>query len=100
MECLKGRNRKNKKIILKIIIGIAHRDLKPENILCVYLDRVSPVKLCDLDLASKTFLHVNVNSITTPELQSPVGSAEFMAPEVVDAFIGEALTYDKRCDLW
>jgi len=80
--------------------GIAHRDLKPENILCVYPDRVSPVKLCDLDLASKTFLHINVNSITTPELQSPVGSAEFMAPEVVDAFIGEALTYDKRCDLW
>jgi len=33
-------------------------------------------------------------------LQSPVGSAEFMAPEVVDAFVGEALSYDKRCDLW
>lgn len=80
--------------------GIAHRDLKPENILCVYPDRVSPVKLCDLDLASKTFLNINLNSITTPELQSPVGSAEFMAPEVVDAFIGESLTYDKRCDLW
>jgi MAP kinase interacting serine/threonine kinase len=80
--------------------GIAHRDLKPENILCVHRERVSPVKLCDLDLASKTFLQINVNSITTPELQSPVGSAEFMAPEVVDAFIGEALTYDKRCDLW
>src|SRR5690242_13711416 len=23
-----------------------------------------------------------------------------MAPEVVDAFVGEALTYDKRCDMW
>ncbi|KFD49514.1 LOW QUALITY PROTEIN: hypothetical protein M514_09625 [Trichuris suis] len=29
-----------------------------------------------------------------------VGSAEFMAPEVVDAFMGEKLSYDKRCDLW
>ena len=29
-----------------------------------------------------------------------VGSAEFMAPEVVDAFVGESLKYDKRCDLW
>jgi Protein kinase domain len=29
-----------------------------------------------------------------------VGSAEFMAPEVVDLFVGESNYYDKRCDLW
>jgi MAP kinase interacting serine/threonine kinase len=29
-----------------------------------------------------------------------VGSAEFMAPEVVEAFVGESTSYDKRCDLW
>lgn len=29
-----------------------------------------------------------------------VGSAEFMAPEVVEAFTGDASSYDKRCDLW
>lgn len=29
-----------------------------------------------------------------------VGSAEFMAPEVVDLFVGEANYYNKRCDLW
>lgn len=23
-----------------------------------------------------------------------------MAPEVVDAFVGESLKYDKRCDMW
>lgn len=81
--------------------GIAHRDLKPENILCTRTDSVCPVKLCDLDLASKIMLHhYHSNSVTTPELQSPVGSAEFMAPEVVDAFVGESLSYDKRCDLW
>lgn len=58
--------------------GIAHRDVKPENVLCVEPDRVSPVKLCDLDLASKSHsVHKAAHSshrhnITTPELQSPV----------------------------
>ncbi|VDO26789.1 unnamed protein product [Onchocerca flexuosa] len=83
--------------------GIAHRDVKPENVLCSDIDRVSPVKICDLDLASKASLPspprlTNVNS--EPDLASPVGSAEFMAPEVVDAFVGDALKYDKRCDMW
>lgn len=81
--------------------GIAHRDLKPENILCARTDTICPVKLCDLDLASKIMVHhYHHDSVTTPELQSPVGSAEFMAPEVVDAYVGESLSYDKRCDLW
>lgn len=59
--------------------------MKPENVLCSDVDRVSPVKLCDLDLASKASPAspprlTNVNS--EPDLASPVGSAEFMAPEV------------------
>lgn len=82
--------------------GVAHRDIKPENILCTDLDRVSPVKLCDLDLASKP--HPKTRSLPSvnsePNLASPVGSAEFMAPEVVDTFVGDALKYDKRCDMW
>lgn len=101
-------------------LGIAHRDVKPENILCTEPDRVSPVKLCDLDLASKPHiskrgLRTNLNSTggsenaiskslpiryTDPELKSPVGSAEFLAPEVVDTFVGESLKYDKKCDVW
>lgn len=82
--------------------GIAHRDVKPENILCTEPDHVSPVKLCDLDLASRpSKQEVQMSQSTMePDLASPVGSAEFMAPEVVDAFCGDALKYDKRCDMW
>lgn len=82
--------------------GIAHRDLKPENILCVYPDKLSPVKICDFDLSSGIMFNSDraASPLSTPQLQSPVGSAEFMAPEVVDAFQGISSSYDKRCDLW
>jgi len=95
--------------------GIAHRDIKPENILCANDPAANsgsflPVKLCDFDLCSAVY-----QTITTPKLQSPVGSVEYMAPEVVEAFTFDMdffdydsddesedleLTYDKRCDLW
>jgi MAP kinase interacting serine/threonine kinase len=60
------------------------------------------VKLCDLDLASKPSHSVQLFSdgCEEPDLVSPVGSAEFMAPEVVAAFVGDPLKYDKRCDMW
>jgi len=84
--------------------GIAHRDLKPENVLCVYEDQLCPVKLCDFDLGSGIKFNSQLNSpISTPALLTPVGSAEFMAPEVVEAFMDDSerdLVYDKRCDLW
>ncbi|MEQ2292656.1 MAP kinase-interacting serine/threonine-protein kinase 1, partial [Ameca splendens] len=80
--------------------GIAHRDLKLENILCEYTDRVSPVKICDFDLGSGVKLSSACTPITTPELTTPCGSAEYMAPEVVEAFTDETSFYDKRCDLW
>lgn len=82
--------------------GIAHRDLKPENILCVNTDTICPIKICDFDLGSGINFTTDVSeSIATPQLMTPVGSAEFMAPEVVDLFVGEReRSYDKRCDLW
>ncbi|XP_017847302.1 uncharacterized protein LOC108603216 isoform X2 [Drosophila busckii] len=81
--------------------GIAHRDLKPENILCVKPDSLCPIKICDFDLGSGIKFTTDVSSpAATPQLLTPVGSAEFMAPEVVDLFVGEANYYDKRCDLW
>lgn len=80
--------------------GIAHRDLKPANILCETEDKVSPVKICDFDLASGCRTGM-LETIRTPELSSPVGSAEYMAPEVVDTFVfEESHSYDKRCDIW
>uniref|UniRef100_H3CMC2 non-specific serine/threonine protein kinase n=1 Tax=Tetraodon nigroviridis TaxID=99883 RepID=H3CMC2_TETNG len=80
--------------------GIAHRDLKLENILCEHTDQVSPVKICDFDLGSGVKLSSAYTPITTPELTTPCGSAEYMAPEVVEVFTDEASFYDKRCDLW
>ena len=84
--------------------GIAHRDLKPENVLCVYEDQLCPVKICDFDLGSGIKFNSQLTSpISTPALLTPVGSAEFMAPEVVEAFMDDSerdLAYDKRCDLW
>ncbi|XP_006897991.1 PREDICTED: MAP kinase-interacting serine/threonine-protein kinase 2 [Elephantulus edwardii] len=80
--------------------GMAHRDLKPENILCVHPNQVSPVKICDFDLGSGIKLNGDCSPISTPELLTPCGSAEYMAPEVVEAFSEEASIYDKRCDLW
>ena len=60
-----------------------------------------PVKICDFDLGSGVVVNSkDVSPITTPELQTPVGSAEFMAPEVVDVWQDQAWSYDKRCDLW
>ncbi|XP_077973204.1 MAP kinase-interacting serine/threonine-protein kinase 1-like isoform X2 [Styela clava] len=80
--------------------GIAHRDLKPANILCENSEKVSPVKICDFDLASGCHSSLR-DPVRTPELSSPVGSAEYMAPEVVDAFVFEdTISYDKRCDIW
>ncbi|NXK74174.1 MKNK2 kinase, partial [Amazona guildingii] len=45
-------------------------------------------------------LNGDCSPISTPELLTPCGSAEYMAPEVVEAFNEEASIYDKRCDLW
>jgi MAP kinase interacting serine/threonine kinase len=81
--------------------GIAHRDLKPENILCEKWDEVVPIRICDFDLASGIPVSGSEkDSCKTPELLTPVGSAEYMAPEVVDAWVGESFSYDKKCDLW
>jgi len=86
--------------------GIAHRDIKPDNVLCLNANSPCPVKLCDFDLCSQP---VSMDSSNTPQLMTPVGSLEYMAPEVVDTFIYDdcdededniTLTYNKKCDIW
>eukprot|EP00124_Ichthyophonus_hoferi_P002407 Ihof_evm2s163 gene=Ihof_evmTU2s163 len=74
--------------------GIAHRDLKPENILCVEEDTPYPCKVADFGLSNVA------TAATTPALQTPVGTAQFMAPEVVDVEFGDCLSYTKKCDIW
>ena len=88
--------------------GIAHRDVKPDNVLCASLEDTENVKLCDFDLCSDP-----AYTLTTPSLSTPVGSLEYMAPEVVNTFIDdddddeydedfddESLRYNKKCDTW
>lgn len=60
------------------------------------------MRICDFDLS---FIVASGGStqatpVSTPMLHTPVGSAEFMAPEVVDMFLGEEFSYNKMCDLW
>merc|ERR1712106_1236564 len=81
--------------------GIAHRDIKPDNVLCVNTNSPCPVKLCDFDLCSPVSIEVS-----TPQLLTPVGSLEYMAPEVVETFMMDdyddydEISYNKKCDLW
>jgi len=81
--------------------GVAHRDIKPDNVLCVNQNSPCPVKLCDFDLCSSVSIEVS-----TPQLLTPVGSLEYMAPEVVEAFMiddyddDEEISYNKKCDMW
>merc|ERR1711892_37551 len=83
--------------------GIAHRDIKPDNVLCVNNNSPCPVKLCDFDLCSSVSMEVS-----TPQLLTPVGSLEYMAPEVLEAFMvddyddddEEEISYNKKCDIW
>lgn len=81
--------------------GIAHRDIKPANILLSDPYTLEGAKLCDFDLASRAKTAHEVRGEIC--MTSPVGSAEFMAPEVVRAFCAmddERVKYDQKCDMW
>eukprot|EP00037_Helgoeca_nana_P027792 m.321759 g.321759 ORF g.321759 m.321759 type:complete len:495 (-) comp27594_c3_seq5:93-1577(-) len=76
--------------------GIAHRDLKPQNILCSSDKHASPAKLCDFNLG-----HAAKDGSQSPVItRDPVGTPDYMSPEVIRQQQGEDITYNKSCDVW
>ncbi|CAE7299572.1 CPK3 [Symbiodinium natans] len=103
--------------------GVCHRDLKPENVLLVRKLgelRDPPMRLADFGLARQIkahkrnlcdqISHVKSRASDTsfhdaPPLHSFVGTAEYMAPEVMAVLNSHVFhvggkSYDFRCDLW
>uniref|UniRef100_A0A8C7BFT4 Citron Rho-interacting kinase n=1 Tax=Neovison vison TaxID=452646 RepID=A0A8C7BFT4_NEOVI len=73
-------------------MGYVHRDIKPENIL---IDRTGHIKLVDFGSAAK----MNSNKMVNAKL--PIGTPDYMAPEVLTVLNGDGKgTYSLDCDWW
>ncbi|EDQ84586.1 uncharacterized protein MONBRDRAFT_30080 [Monosiga brevicollis MX1] len=107
MECIRGLSAFTERLASMVIRdvasgisylhrnGIVHRDIKPQNILCQHEGKVTPAKICDFNLAA-----VIDSSNGSKPLMTPVGTPEYMSPEVADAIFGGAASYDFLCDCW
>ncbi|XP_075070897.1 citron Rho-interacting kinase [Mixophyes fleayi] len=74
------------------LLGYVHRDIKPENIL---IDRTGHIKLVDFGSAAR----LTSNKIVNARL--PVGTPDYMAPEVLMVMNGDGKgTYGPECDWW
>ena len=71
--------------------GLVHRDIKPHNLL---VDRTGAVKVLDLGLAR--FFHDDADDLSRRNDASPLGTADYMAPEqALDSH-----TADVRADIY